>query len=498
MHVMASPKASSRLMRPALVALMLSFGLGAQSDPNPQKDLAERLYISGENAFLAKRFDEAMETWKQLLAQAPQSPLAAQALLSMARYHLELQGPDHAKHKETALNHLEQIRQKHIKQSIAAQALLLRGQVLASQAQKPGELKEAMAELHRILDLFPNHVAVLDARLELGRCSLLQNQPAQAMRHLSDLVQRDPKAPQAAQALLLASESLNRLGDLNGSIRMLQRLRRDFPQNPFSEEAAWRMRLLIKQRILRPPFVSEGAWPKGRQDWLKSPTHLSFGLEGQLFIYQDGLDRAFGLKKDDLIPMGEPLRNARGLCFDGTGICMVNSRQLRRGNGITLDLPNLGNASGICADIWQNLWISDAKGGLSLVDAKGQVRSLPSPGGVAIANLSDGVVLASDTNRSLLFLDFNGQVRLTLPYGKDFPKPFKNVVALATDPAGHVAAIVDGDFEGVAVWSREGELLRHAEFKSLGLKGKFRGLALDFEGGLILADRSNDLLIRLN
>lgn len=493
MHFPAVQTASRGSLRPAILALMLGFGLNAQSD------LAQRLYVSGENAFLAQRFEEALDTWKQLLAQSPQSPQAAQALLTMARHHLAIaKTADAEKHTATALDYLDQIKQKHIKQHLAAHALVLRGQLLASKAEKASDLKEAMAELHRVLDLFPKHPAVLDAQLELGRCSLLQDLPAQALRHFSEIIQSDPKASQAPAALLQASECLSRLGDVKGSIHMLQRLRLDFPQDPLCPEAAWRTHLTIKQRILHPPFISEGVWPKGRQDWLKSPTHLIFNPQGNLCIYQDGLDRAFELKGEELAPVGEPFRNARGLCIDASGLCMMNGRQLRRGNGTTLELSNPRTASSLCIDTWQNLWISDTKGGLSLVDLKGQIRNLPSPGGVAMASLSNGVVLASDTNRSLLFLDRLGNVRLTLPYGKDFPKSFKSIVALATDPLGHVAAIVDGDFEGVAIWSRDGELLRHAEFQTLGLKGKFRGLALDLQGGLILADRSNDLLIRLN
>ena len=105
---------------------------------------------------------------------------------------------------------------------------------------------------------------------------------------------------------------------------------------------------------------------------------------------------------------------------------------------------------------------------------------------------------ASDASRNLVFLDSQGQAAITVPYGRDLPAPFKYVVALASDPLGHVAALVDGDFEGVALWGPDGALLRSATFKSLGLSGKFRAIAVDRQGALILADRSNDLLIRLD
>ena len=72
------------------------------------------------------------------------------------------------------------------------------------------------------------------------------------------------------------------------------------------------------------------------------------------------------------------------------------------------------------------------------------------------------------------------------------------MLALASDPLGHVAALVDGDFEGVVLWGPDGAVLRSATYKTLGLSGKFRALAMDRQGALILADRSNDLLIRLD
>ena len=94
----------------------------------------------------------------------------------------------------------------------------------------------------------------------------------------------------------------------------------------------------------------------------------------------------------------------------------------------------------------------------------------------------------------------DGQPRLVIPYGKDLPTPFKAVTALATDGAGQVAALVDGgDYgEGVVIFGPDGAVLRHATFKALGIGGRITSLVLDRSGGLILCDRRNDLLIRLN
>jgi hypothetical protein len=153
-------------------------------------------------------------------------------------------------------------------------------------------------------------------------------------------------------------------------------------------------------------------------------------------------------------------------------------------------------------DRWGNLWIADAKTpALTLIAADGGSRTLPSPTANALAPLNTGgVVIASDTDRKILFLDAEGQPRIVLPYGKDLPVPFKSVTALAADGAGQVAALVDGgDFgEGVVIFGPDGAVLRFNTFKALGINGRITSLVLDHSGGLLLCDRRNDLLIRLN
>jgi hypothetical protein len=161
--------------------------------------------------------------------------------------------------------------------------------------------------------------------------------------------------------------------------------------------------------------------------------------------------------------------------------------------------PPVPSPSGGMLDVWGNAWICDP-GSPSIVVLNGDPapKALPVPGVLALAALpTGGAVAASDASRTLKFLDAAGAVKVTVPYGKDLPAPFKYVVALTTDPLGHVAALVDGEFEGVVVWGPDGAVLRSATYKTLGIAGKFRAVALDRAGGLILADRSNDLLIRV-
>lgn len=474
------------------VILSLALVLGAQ-----EADLAERLFRSGERAYGARSHAEALETWNQLLQQAPTSPFAAQALLRMARHFAEVE-----QKPEAALPLLDRIKAEHMATPWAAEALLMRGRLLASRAAKPSDLREAVAEFHRMVDLFPDHAAVPEARLQLGLAAARQTQWDRALVHLADVLRLDPATPIAAQAWLQMAECLDWMGDLEGCLRLLQGLRSAHPDRPEAAEAAWRLAVRVKHRLIRPPFRSTGPWPAGRQKWLKTPTLLGMGADGGLFIYQSDLDQAFRLAGSELAASGGTAKDARALVVGpGHQAWLLTRTGVVKGEGEVWPLPEgASNPVGACRDAWGQLWVADGKvGTLTLLSPEGQPRSLPSPAAVALAGLpSGGAVLASDANRSLLFLDAAGQTRFTVPYGQGLPKAFTSVVALCSDPVGHVAALVDGAFEGVVLWGPDGTLLRHATLESLGLKGRFRAIALDREGGVILADRSNDLLIRLD
>ena len=479
-------------MRSLSLLFTLSLTLVAQDG-----EMAERLFLSGERAYATRSYAEAFDTWGQLLQSSPKSIFAAEALLRMARHRLEVD-----KKPEEALLLLERLKTDHIKTPFAAEGLLLRGTILAARSHKPQELKEAIAEFNRVLDLFPDHEAVQNAHYQLGMAFRIQGQWGRALQQFTEVMRLDPTAPAAPKAQLQAAEVLDILGDLPGCLRLLQGIRNQFPQTPEAAEAEWRMAVRVKLRLQKPPLKSVGLWPQGKQKWLKTPTLLAMNPTGGLIIYQDALDQAFLLKGTELVPVGPGGRSAKALVAGPEGqTWVVSAKQgLVRQDGTARALGTLTSPTGAFLDAWGNLWVGDSKASaIALIPPEGDARTLPSPSAVGLVPMPNGgAVLASDTNRSLMYLDPAGQPRLTVPYGKDFPAPFRYVIALCSDPLGHVAAIVDGDFEGVAIWGPDGSLLRSATFKSLGINGKFRALALDRQGDLILADRYNDVLIRLN
>ena len=482
--------------RPA-AALFCALPILAQAQP-PDSDLAERLYRSGERAYAAKAYKEALDTWNQLLQTVPRSEFAPTALLKLARHQVEVEGKP-----EAAMPFLDRLRSEYIKSSEAAEGLLLRGQLLTRQARRPAELKDAMAEFNRVLDLFPAASACGEARLMLGRAWRDQGQLGRALQQFVDAFRLHAGSAVVPQALFEAAETLDLMGDLPGCLRLLQRLRIEAPQSQEAQEASWRLAVRVKHRLQKPPFQNEGPWPQGRTKWLKTPTLIHTTPDGDLFVFQNELDRTYRLRAGELIPQGPPAPGTRTLLAAAGSVWMLTKSGLVREDATAAQpLAALGAISGAALDRWGNLWVADAKTpAITVFPANGAARTVASPTANALAPLpTGGLVIAADADRKLLFLDMEGQPRFIVPYGKDLPAPFRYVVALASDGAGQVAALVDGgDFgEGVVLFGPDGAVLRQATFKSLGISGRITSLALDHSGGLILCDRRNDLLLRLN
>jgi TolA-binding protein len=466
---------------------------------SPDGDLAERLYRSGERAYASKAYKEALDTWGQLLQTNPQSEYAPMVLLRLAHHQVDIE------HKpDAAMPYLDRLRSDYIKSPEAAEGLLLRGALLKRQARRPAELKDAMAEFNRVIDLFPNDPACAEARLHLGRAWRDQGQWGRALQQFIDAFRLHSGSAVAPQAMLEAAETLDLMGDLPGCLRMLQRVRAEFPQGPEAQEAAWRMAVRVKQRLQKPPLRNEGPWPSGRTKWLKTPTLLAFAPDGDLLVFQKDLDRTFRLHGGELLQQGPPGPGSQVLLSDPTGAVWMLSRNglIREDAALPQPLGTLAAISGAALDHWGDLWVADARTpAITVFTLGGESRSLASPTVNALAPLpTGGVVVASDADRKLLYLDAEGQPRIVVPYGKDLPGPFRKVIALATDGAGQVAALVDGaDFgQGVVIFGPDGTVLRQATFKTLGINGNITSLVLDRSGGVILCDRRNDLLLRLN
>lgn len=478
--------------RPALF-LALAAGLALRGQ---EADLGERLYRSGARAYAAKSYAEAMDTWTQLVKTAPRSDYAPQVLLEMARYHAEIEGkPD------LALPLLDRLKADYLDSRWTAAGLLLRGRLLAAKAKGPAELKEATAEYNRVLDLFPGSAAAPQALLELGRAALAGGDPTRALSYLTEAYRAYPDAESAPQALLEAAQAMDARGDLEGALRLLERVKLTAP-GPAATEATWRLTALVKLRLIKAPFRRATPWPEGQVKWLHTPTVLGLDTMGRVLVYQKDLGQGFSIDGKEAKPL--PLAGKDAVAFltglDGA-TWMLTEAGLVKPGAPEIPMAGLTHLRGAALDRWGRLWLADARTpALTVLPPGGAATTVASLPLDALVGTRDGLAAAADAQRKLLLLSPEGRPVKEIPYGAGLPAAYKICVALAADDLGDLAVLTDGgDFgEGVAVYGPDGRLLRQARFRDLGLNGHIVSLAFDRAGGILLADRRNDTLLRLD
>lgn len=490
------PSSRSSLAAFALVAALPALAQGLAQSGAQSGDLAERLYRSGERAFQAKSYQEAMDTWTQLVQTAPRSDFTPQALLQMARYQAEV-----AQKPEAALPLLDKLKADYLATRWAAPGLLLRGQILAAKAKGPGDLKEATAEFNRVLDLFPASASAPQALVELGRAALASGDATRALGFFTEAYRAHPDAAVAPSAMLEAAQAMDARGDLEGALRLLQRVKLTDPQSDAAQEAAWRITTLVRLRLLRPGFKAEGGWPKGQMKWLHTPTLLAMDGEGRVLVYQKDASAVFAIEGTAAKQLPLQGSSAVAILAGGAQPWLLTEEALVKPGAAPAPLNGLTHIKGAALDGWGRLWVADSRtAGFTIVAPSSGTTTQSGPTLDALVATRDGMAGASDATRKLILFDASGKVRKEIPYGLGLSAPYKECTALASDELGDLAVLTSGgDFgDGVVIYGPDGSLLRQARFQDLGLSGRFVSLLIDRSGGILLADRRNDSLIRLN
>ena len=481
-------------LRRSAPVLAFAAALGAQAQ---DAGLAERLYRSGERAYAAKSYQEALDTWTQLAQTAPKSDYTPQALLQMAQYQAVV-----AHQPDKAMPLLDRLKTDYLATRWAAPALLLRGQLLAAKAKGPEELREAVAEFNRVLDLFPTSPSAPRALLELGRAALAGGAPNRALGFFTEAYRAHPDAEVAPSAMLEAAQAMDARGDVDGALRLLERVKLSAPDSPEAKEATWRLTALVRLRLLKAPLKVDGPWPKGQAKWLHTPTLLGLDGEGQALVYQKDLGGVSVLAGTEAKPTGLLGADAMAIFAGDAGQpWLLTEEGLVKPGVAPIPLAGLTHLRGAALDHWGRLWLADARTpALTILAPDGKVNAIQGPMLDALVLTRDGMAGAANEARKLLLFGADGKVRKEIPYGFGLGAPYKECVALAADPLGDLAVLTSGgDFgDGVAVYGPDGSLLRQARLSDLGLSGRFVSLFIDRAGGVVLADRRNDTLIRLD
>jgi TolA-binding protein/DNA-binding beta-propeller fold protein YncE len=405
-----------------LVVASLSAVLIAQGPGTPE-EFARRQYDSGLEFMRAGKTTEALKDFQAVVDGYPNSSVADDAMLSIARYQLEV-----THDAPTAQATAESLVKKYPGSDSVPSAYVVAGQAMVARGLTPANIDAALANFDRVPRLFPGSEGVApalyaggDTLRRLGRCP-------EALDRFDQVVMEYPRTTWASLARLGAGACLAATGRPFDGMAALQRAVNAFPNSPQAATArAWNS--ILYRLYVRPPaqpsYVSANRAIAGPGGKLKNVNGLAIAPDGSLAV-----SHRMGVTVMDA--KGVPARSvgsgeARGIAIDSVGKVVLVQKAVMQQEGPTGQPATL-----------LTLTIPSGSGPASVLDEM-----------AAVGVLSTGERVVADRDR-------RGVFRFD-PAGK-FVGPFAAVRAnrLAVGP-GDLVALLDRDAKAISVFDRGGK-----------------------------------------
>ena len=155
----------------------------------------------------------------------------------------------------------DEVLKKNPPEAIAAEAALVRGQIL----EKLGQNEPALAMYDLVIEQYPKSQQHADALLAAARLRDKLKQPQQAAALYQRLAKEHPQFAKLDAALYDWAWALRELGKPEDADRLFERLRKEYPQSRFWADATYRLaQRASMQRIMRQAGGSDrrGCWPR--------------------------------------------------------------------------------------------------------------------------------------------------------------------------------------------------------------------------------------------
>jgi TolA-binding protein len=439
-----------------LLAASLSASVRAQGPGSPE-EFARRQFDSGLEFMRAGKTTEGLKDFQAVIDGYPNSTVADDAMLAIARYELEVLH-DAATAQATA----ESVVKKYPGSDSVPSAYVVAGQAMVARGLAPANVDAALANFDRVPRLFPGSEGVApavyasgDTLRRLGRCP-------EALERFDQVVMEYPRTMWASLARLGAGACLAATGRPFDGMAALQRAVNASPNGPQAATARdWNSTLyrLYVRPPAQPPYVFANraiAGPGGR---LRNVNGLAIGPDGSLAV-----GHRMGVTVMDA--KGAPVRSvgsgeARDLAIDLSGKVVLAQKAVLQQEGAAGQPVTL-----------LTLTIPSGSGPASVLDEI-----------AAVGVLSTGERLVADRDRRGVF-KFDAAGR--------FAGPLAAVRAnrLAVGP-GDVVALLDRDAKTVAVFDRAGKPAAKLQARGAGYELRDPvDLAYDSMGHLYVLEKS--------
>ncbi|CAM2066799.1 Uncharacterized protein YjiK [Sulfidibacter corallicola] len=228
---------SSRIWIPFFILCSL---IGPHCAALPQtEDQAERLFDNATTFMSAGKYKEALADLESIINNYGATATAPRALLEIGTYYLDVQ-QDYVK----ALDYFSQIQSRYPSSSAAPAAYYYKAQIVEHQGQTPAQLEEAVADLIRMTNLYPDNSWRTEANFLFGKLNLRLNDYDLSLSYFQRLEFFFSKSRFIPRALLLSAKAAYLRGNPRQSELILARLQANFPTSEEADFAGQLMRLL--------------------------------------------------------------------------------------------------------------------------------------------------------------------------------------------------------------------------------------------------------------
>jgi outer membrane protein assembly factor BamD (BamD/ComL family) len=478
-----------------LIAAVVLAPIYAPSVAAQSEDLAARMLDNARTNLRDKRYADGVKALELVIAQNPNTSVAADALLELATYHFATSGDLAA--AQTAAESLTSTYRQFT--NAAAMGWVMKGRILLVQFRGQQQMTTALSNFNSVGTIYPKSEPVPMAGYYAGETLRLTGQYKAAVDRLRSVISNYPTSPWAARALI--ASAIAQVADAQplAAMETLQRLRLRFPGLPESQSALelndQLYRLYVRPAAKQQPYeFSERMVPRGqaRLDDVKAVR-----VTGTGDLYAVSGNRLLAYDREGTMRPAPTVVSPQGIFLDKDGalVAVQKGSLNREGAIIPMRVPKPDGTPRILEDVsagasWSTgEYIVADPAGLLKFSADGKPLGVLAPvraEKLAVNALDETAVL--DRDDAIVVLDRDGKALRTLAK-KTAAYEFKRPVDLTFDAFGHLL-VLDRNQASVYVFSPKGAWLTTFTLAER-TPGAFRravALAVDGAGRLYIHD----------
>jgi len=453
----------------ALLLFALTAAAIGQSRPSPvQEETARKLFEHGQQLSSRNQAAEALTDFMAVVTDYGSSSVADEALVAIARHHLEVSF-DAAEAKKA----VDLLMTRYRNSDSAPMGYVLQGRLKLMENPGAQTVDSAITDFERV-KVFADNEALAAAVFYWAEALGRWGRPEDSARRYAELVADYPGSAWAARGSLGLARTLVRLDRYERAMAVLQRVSTWMPGSVVESRArAWNTqlyRLHVRRSAQLPLYVPADRFLAGPAGKIKEVCALAADRSDNIFaVYRNGV-AVFG--PNGKVQRTIAGRDLRGLFVgaDGEPVMFGDSGICREGESPRAFIaPKADKTQGPIEEPPAAVMLSSRQ--VLLVDRGAPTVSRFTAGGAFLGvfargradrlavNWRDDVAVLDRGTKSITVLDSEGTVVARVPpKGTDYE--LRNPVDVLYDVFGHMYVLErSGDRSGVFIFSTAGRLL---------------------------------------